>query len=187
MSEVKKWCFVIVAIIAITSMFLMAGCEEAKETGAETKVTAAEAKETGAEAKETAAESMIKGETYENSKFSITVPDGWVITYKTESSVWMNTKDEVFGIIVEISRNNVNEADIKAEVEELIKSKNGTPLEEVTMLGIKFFTTSVIDGSLDQTAYVGVRNGERVSIVLAGKDHKNNNEMKSMVESIKFK
>ena len=180
MSEVKKWCFVVATIIAIAGMFLMAGCEEAKETVAETKVTAAEAKET-------VAESMIKGETYENSKFSITVPEGWVIAYKTESSVWLNTKDEVFGIIVEISRNNVTEAEIKAEVEELIKSKNGTPLEEVTMLGVKFFITSVVDGSLDQTAYLGVRNGERVSIVLAGKDHKNNDEMKAMMESIKFK
>jgi predicted Zn-dependent peptidase len=173
MSGVKKWCFVIVAIVAIASMFLVAGCEEAKETVAESK--------------ETVAESMVKGEIYENSKFSITVPDGWVITYKTESSVLLNTKDEVFGMIVEISRSNVTEAEIKAEVEELIKSKNGTPLEEVTTLSVKFFKTSVIDGSLDQTAYLGVRNGERVSIVLAGKDHKNNNEMKAMMESIKFK
>lgn len=42
MSEVKKWCFVVVAIIAIAGMFLMAGCEEAKETGVESKVTVAE-------------------------------------------------------------------------------------------------------------------------------------------------
>jgi hypothetical protein len=173
MSEVKKWCFFIVVIVAITSMFLMAGCEEAKETVAESKVTVAE--------------SIVKGEIYENSKFSIPVPDGWIITYKTENSVWLNTKDEVFGMIIEISRNNVTEAEIKSEVETLIKSKNGTPLEEVTILGIKFFKTSVLDGSLDQSAFVGVRNGERVSIVLAGKDHKNNNEMKAMMESIKFK
>ena len=73
MSEVKKWCFVVVAIIAIAGMFLMAGFEEAKETGVESKVTVAE--------------SMVKGEIYQNSKFSITVPDGWVITYMTENSV----------------------------------------------------------------------------------------------------
>ena len=76
MSEVKKRCFVVVAIIAIAGMFLMAGCEEAKETGAESKVTVAE--------------SMLKGEIYENSKFSITVPDGWVITSDKENSVWLN-------------------------------------------------------------------------------------------------
>ena len=76
MSEVKKWCFVVVAIIAIAGMFLMAGCEEAKETGAESKVIVAE--------------SMVKEEIYENSKFSITAPDRWVITYKTENSVWLN-------------------------------------------------------------------------------------------------
>jgi hypothetical protein len=173
MSEVKKWCSVIVVITAITSMFLMAGCEEAKETLTESKATVAE--------------SIIKGETYENSKFSITVPDGWVISYKTDNSVWLNTKDEVFGLIVEVSGNNVTEAGIKTEVEELIKSKNGTPLEETTVLGIKFFKTSVVDGSLDQTAYVGVRNSEKVSIILAGKEHENNNEMKAMMESIKFK
>jgi hypothetical protein len=187
MSEVKKWCFIVVAIVAIACMFLMAGCEEAKETVVDTKETVVESKEIVTESKVTLAESTIKGEIYENSKFSITVPDGWIISYKTDNSVWLNTKDEVFGMIIEISRNDVTEADIKSEVEELIKSKNGTPLEESMMLGIKFFDTSVIDGSLDQTAYIGVRNGERVSIVLAGKDHKNNDEMKAMMESIKFK
>ncbi len=181
MSTIKKWSFVVVAIVAIASMVFMAGCGGSKSESA-SSVTSV-----GSEAKETVAESMIKGEIYENSKFSITVPDGWVISYKTESSVWLNTEDEVFGMIVEISRNNVTEADIKSEVEELIKSKNGTPLEEVTMLGVKFFITSVIDGSLDQTAYLGVRNGERVFIALAGKGHQNNDEMKAMMESIKFK
>jgi len=44
-------------------------------------------KEASAESKVTAAESITKGETYENSKFSIIVPGGWVISYKTESSV----------------------------------------------------------------------------------------------------
>jgi len=173
MSGMKKWCFVIIVAVVIVSMLNVTGCEEAKETIAESNATVAE--------------SILKGEVYENSKFSITVPAGWIKSYETESSVWLNTEDEVFGIVVEISRNNVTEADIKAEVEELIKSKNGTPLKEATMLGIKFFTTSVIDGTLDQTAYIGVRNGERVSIILAGKDHKNNNEMKAILESIKFK
>ena len=177
MSRVKKWSFILVVIVAISCMFLIAGCEEAKETAADAKEAA----------EVTVAESTLKGEVYENSKFSITVPGGWIISYKTDNSVWLNTEDEVFGIIVEISRNNVAEADIKSEVEELIKSKNGTPLEEVTILGVKFFKTSVIDGSLDQTAYVGVRNGERVSIVLAGKGHQNNAEMKAMMGSIKFK
>ena len=177
MSRVKKWSFILVVIVAISGMFLIAGCEEAKETAADAKEAA----------EVTVAESTLKGEVYENSKFSITVADGWIISYKTDNSVWLNTEDEVFGIIVEISRNNVTEADIKSEVEELIKSKNGTPLEEVTILGVKFFKTSVIDGSLDQTAYIGVRNGERVSIVLAGKGHQNNVEMKAMMGSIKFK
>jgi hypothetical protein len=173
MSGVKKWYFVTVTIIAIISMLLIVGCEEAKEIVSESNVTVAEP--------------TIKGEIYENSKFSITVPDGWVIAYKTENSVWLNTNDEVYGIIVEISRNNVTEADIKSEVDELIKSKNGTPLEEVTALGVKFFKTSVKDGDLDQTAYAGVRNGEKVAIVLAGKGHESNSEMKAMMESIKFK
>ena len=69
MSEVKKWCFVIIVIVAIASMLLMAGCEEAKETVVDTKETA----------KETVAESTVKGEIYENSKFSIPVPDGWIV------------------------------------------------------------------------------------------------------------
>jgi hypothetical protein len=45
----------------------------------------------------------------------------------------------------------------------------------------------VVDGTLDQTAYLSVRNGEKVAIILAGKGHQDNAEMKAMMESIKFK
>jgi hypothetical protein len=190
MSIIKKLCLITVMIAAVASMALIIGCGEAvsSEKAKEgTDANVEQSKETAAEVKETVAESKINGEIYENAKFSIPVPDGWVISYKTENSVWLNTKDEVFGIIIEISGNNVTESEIKAEAEALIKSKNGTPLEEVTTLGVKFFKTSVIDGSLDQTAYLGVRNGEKVAIVLAGKGHQDNVEMKAMMESIKFK
>jgi uncharacterized protein YceK len=197
MSTIKKLYLITVVITAVVCLALMAGCgealssEKAKE-GAETnaeqsKDTEAVAKETAAEAKETAAEAKISGEIYENAKFSMTIPDGWIISYKTENSVWLNTGDEVYGMIIEISGSNITESVIKAEAEELIKNKNGSPLEEVTALGIKFFKTNVVDGTLDQTAYLSVRNGEKVAIILAGKGHQDNAEMKAMMESIKFK
>jgi hypothetical protein len=202
MNLIKKWLSVIVAIAAICFLIFMAGCTnyedwkaadpgkasaETAENIEKSKDTTVEAKETAAEAKDTAAEAKISGEIYENAKFSVTVPDGWIISYKTENSVWLNTGDEVFGMIIEVSGSNMTESAIKTEAEELIKSKNGTPLEEVTALGIKFFKTNVVDGTLDQTAYLGVRNGEKVAIILAGKGHQNNSEMKAMMESIKFK
>jgi hypothetical protein len=128
----------------------------------------------------------VKGKIWENEKFSILVPDGWE-TKDMEGGVQLLTMDEVFHMVVEITRNNVTEAEIKAELEEIVKSQNASPIEEVTMLGVKFFKTNLITENLDQTAYIGVRNGEKVAILLVGKDHKNNEEMKAMMESIKFK
>lgn len=187
MSIIKKWSFVVVIFVAIAGMVFIAGCGGSKSESASSVTSGGnEAKET---AKETVAEAKVNGKTYENDKFSILLPDGWETTDMESGVLIKPSNEEDRFIIVQVTRNNVTEAEIKAEVEELIKTKPAfAPITEVTMLGIKFFKISGIaeDGS-EQTAYAGVRNGEKVAIVMGGKDHANDKTLKAMLESIKFK
>jgi hypothetical protein len=183
MSIIKKWSFVVVAIIAIASMAFMAGCGGSKSESASSTASG------GSESKETVAESNVKGNIYETDKFSILLPDGWETTDLEPGVLIKPSNEEDRFIMVQVNRNNVTEAEIKAEVEELIKTKPAfAPLTEVTMLGIKFFKISgIAENGSEQTAYAGVRNGEKVAIVMGGKDHQNDKTLKAMLESIKFK
>ena len=69
----------------------------------------------------------------------------------------------------------------------MAEQQNGTPVEEVTMFGAKFFQTTGIVGGKDTTSAWGLTNGLAVNLVMIGKDHPNNVEIKAMLDSIKFK
>jgi hypothetical protein len=160
MSIKKKWAFIVIAIIAVASMVFLAGCGG----------------------------SNVKGKIWENEKFSVLVPDGWeTVDYEGGIQIQLLDVNNPFVMVITTTKNEVTEAEVKAELEEIVKSQNATPIEEVTMLGSKFFKTTLKTEALDQTVYTGLRNGEEIDILLGGNDHKNNKEMKAMLESIKFK
>ena len=193
MSTVKKWLLVYVVILAIASVALLAGsCGEEEE---QYQNRAADGtSETAAAAKETVAESKVKGTIYETELFSILVPDGWVTEdlsaedLAAEGSVGVViTKDKdvmQLSVLVDIPEAATFS---KQQVELVVKGLNGTALEEVTILGIKFFKTSYTLDGKDQTIFYGDRNGDVVTIAMGGKDHQNNVEIKAILDSIKFK
>jgi hypothetical protein len=156
------------------------------------------AKETEAEAQETAAKSNIKGVMYETEKFSILVPDGWEakdVSNAGGGAEVVITKDNdamqlsVIGEPEEYTEDIPDAATFcKKQIEHMAKGLNGTAPEEITMFGIKFFkTTYTLNGS-DQTIFYGdINGGDIVKMLMAGKDHQNNVEIKAIMESIKFK
>jgi hypothetical protein len=79
------------------------------------------------------------------------------------------------------------EAFLKKLTETMANQQNGTPVEEVTMFGAKFFQTSFTIEGKDMTQGWGLTNGLVVSLTMIGKDHQNNVEIKAMLESLKFK
>ena len=198
MSQVKKWLLVLVIIIAIASMGALFECNgkqtEMGQTRSEVKTS-----ETVPATKETVTESNVNGVIYETDKFSILVPNGWVTEdvsaedlaaedLAAEGSVGvLITKDKdsmMLSVLVDIPDAATFS---KEQVEKNAELLNGTALEEVTILGIKFFKTSYTLDGKDQTIFYGDRNGDVVTIAMAGKDHQNNVEIKAMLDSIKFK
>ena len=178
MSVTKKWPLVVIIVFVIVSMAFAVGCGGSKSE------TASSTSSGGNESKETVAEAKVKGEIYDTEKFSILAPDGWN-KMDIPGGVQLYQGNDVLQVAV--SGSNITEEDDKALLEDMSKQYNGTPLEEVSMFGMKFFKISFTASGSDQTMYSGVRNGEQVIIQVAGKDHANNETIKAMLESIKLK
>ena len=184
MSAIKKWLPVFIVFIAIASMGALFECGGKEpialyQTRDEVKPT-----ETTAAATETIAASKVNGVIYEADKFSILQPDGWKAE-EVSDGVFFNKGDD--SVAVEFGDGTGFTDDyLKKLTETLAKQKNGTPVEEVTF-GAKFFLTRFTTEGIDMTEGWGLTNGEVVSLVMTGKDHPNNVEIKTMLESLKFK
>ena len=210
MSRVKKWLLVFFVIIVIpitvaVCAFECRACRVEKEpkemsqtkgevktseTVAAAKETVAAAKETAAETEDTLSESEVNGVICETDVFSILQPDGWKATeVKTEGSVLF--EKDGFAILLsagdKTSFSSMTEATIKEMIVVFAKQNNGTPLEEVTIGGAKFFQSrGTLDGNETTFAYA-LTNRLFVHLAIMGKDHPNNVEIKAILDSIKFK
>jgi hypothetical protein len=164
----------IVTMVAIVGAFTACGGGDAK--------SGTVPKEEGAEVAETAAE--VKGTAAETDKFSMIVADGWEKMDITGGFQIYKGNDI---IQVTVSGMNVTEDEDKSLLENMASQYDGTALEEVNMLGVKFYKTSFTYSGVEQTIYSGVKDGEQVKIQLAGKDHMNNADIMTMFESIALK
>ena len=142
-------------------------------------------RETAPATKETVAESKVNGTIYETDKFSILQPDGWKVTVSPGGVLF--EKGEYAMIVNVGDGTGSTEAFLKELVEKIAKLSNGTAVEEVTMFGGKFFQTRGTLEGKDTTFAWGLTNGLAVNLVMIGKDHPNNVEIKAMLESLKFK
>ncbi len=111
-------------------------------------------------------------------------PDLWDEIDITDGAM-VYTKD--FSIVVTVSGSDVTESGDKVLLEDIAKQNNGTPLEEVSMFGVKLYKTSFMADDKDQTVYSGAWNGQQVKIELTGEDHQNNEIIKAVLESIKLR
>jgi len=179
MSAARRLCFVLIAIITIASIFFMASCTGTPPGPASSNTSG------GNESKETDAVSEVKGgKLYETQKFFILWPDLWDVV-DVPDGVQVYTASNT--VLMTVSASTATEAEVKTQVEDMAKQNSGTPLEEVTMFGVKLFRTSFTSDDKDQTIYSGITNGEQVTIKIVGKDNQNNETIKAMLESIKLK
>jgi len=185
MSTVKKWLLVLVLILAIASVALLAGyCGSPSQEDYQNRA-ADGTSETAPATKEIVAESKVNGTIYETDKFSILQPDGWKVTVSPGGVLF--EKGEYAMMVNVGDATGSTEAFLKELVEKMAKQQNGTPVEEVTMFAGKFFRTRFTLEGKDTTEVWGLTNGLAVNLVMIGKDHPNNVEIKAMLDSIKFK
>jgi hypothetical protein len=198
MSVIKKLLPVLIVFIAIASMGALFECERDAPRALGQTRSEVKTSETVAAAKETVAESKVKGVIYETELFSILVPDGWVtkdLSTEGAIAVVITKGEDLMQLAVYISPYYTDkypdtaaaEDYSKYLIENTVEQQNGTAIGEVKMFDVTFFKTSFTANGMDQTSFAGDKNGEVVNIIMGGKDHQNNAELKAMQESIKFK
>ena len=187
MSVIKKLFIVAVVIITVTGTAALGECKFLSDQYEELGQTKGEVKasETAPATKEIVAETKVNGVIYETDKFSILQPDGWKVTVSSGGVLFEKGGD---AMLVNVGDGaGSTEAFLKKLVDEIAKLSNGTAVEEVTMFGGKFFQTRGTLEGKDTTFAWGLTNGLAVNLVMIGKDHPNNVEIKAMLDSLKFK
>jgi len=174
MSIIRKFTFIIIVLVTSIIVVFIAGCGISGSTSSNVS-----------EVNEGESETKVEGgKIYDTQEFSILWPDLWDEIDITDG-VMVYTKD--FSVVVTVSGSDVIESGDKALLEDIAKQNNGTPLEEVSMFGVKLYKTSFIADDKDQTVYSGAWNGQQVKIELTGEDHQNNEIIKAVLESIKLR
>lgn len=126
----------------------------------------------------------IEGTTFDDPKFSITVPKGWQ-TMKIDSGIQMYLGMDTVQVFVRGS--NLSDTEDKRQIESMAKDYQGTPAEQIDIFGKKFWKTTYTQASLSQTTYLSVANGQLVSVQVGGKDHDKNDTLKGILATLKFK
>ncbi|MEI7616305.1 MAG: hypothetical protein WCJ54_06280 [Actinomycetota bacterium] len=179
MPVIKKLFFIIILTVVIGSMSFMAGCGGSTSTATTKASSESEVQET------TAASKVEGGEIYINKDLSIFCPDMWdALDVPGGVQIYTSTST----VLVTFLESTVTEAEDKAALEGESKQNSGTPLEEVTIAGIKLFKTSfTASDSSEQSLYSGISNGKQLKIKTISKNSKNNDLIKSVVESLILK
>ena len=178
MSVIRKCSFIIIAVITITCIVFIAGCGISVfgSTSSNTSITGKDKENNGVTKVE-------GGKIYETKKFSILWADMWDVIDVPDGTMIYNSD---YSVLVTAVGNNVTEPEAKAFLEDIAKQNNGTAVEEISLLGVKFYKTSFTTEEKDQIMYSGILDGQQVIIKVTGKDSQNNKTIKAIIESIKL-
>ena len=82
---------------------------------------------------------------------------------------------------------NNTDADLAMINEIFLNQYDGTPWEEVEMLGLKFFKTTFEYGGKQQSLYNALKEGVKISIGMMGEDHDTEPTIQAVFKSIVIK
>jgi hypothetical protein len=117
-------------------------------------------------------------------KFTITTAENWIRTdIPNGVHLYKATGDM---LQIQVLNDNVSEAEDKVLLQALADKYNGSPLEDVELLGCKFHKTTYLAYGKVMTFYSGIKNGEQVKIQVSGKSFEDNEEITAMIDSIVF-
>ena len=118
-------------------------------------------------------------------KFEIALADNWEKLDIPDGVHIFKKSGEI--LRVQVHDNNVTEAEDKETLKELIDKYNGTPITQIELSGVKFYTTTYTAYGKEQSFFSAVKNGEQIQIQMCGRCYESNAEVKAMVDSIVFK
>jgi hypothetical protein len=129
----------------------------------------------------------IPGTVKESAAFKILVPEGWEFSTFNDGTVQTYDKSGTYMVEAKKGGMNMTEKDVEMVIGTLAKQYNGTPLETVEMLGLKFYKTSYEAFSKKQTMYNALKGGQKISIALMGPEHQTDPKIQAVLKSIVLK
>lgn len=126
----------------------------------------------------------IEGTVFEAPGFTIVVPKGWE-SIKIDGGVQMFKGSDI--VQVYIRGYNMTAGEDKGQTESNAKRYGGTQPEQIDIFGMKFWKTTYTAASVYQTSYLSMKNGQLVSVQIAGPDHDKNEAIKGILNTLKFK
>jgi hypothetical protein len=132
-------------------------------------------------------DNAVPGTVQTTAEFSILVPEGWEFVDFGNAALQTYSKDGAFIVEVKQEGLNMTEGDVKATLESLRKQYNGSPLQTMDMLGLRFFMTTYDVQSMHQSKYTALKDGKKFSITLSGPAHETDPVMQAVFASIKIR
>jgi hypothetical protein len=82
---------------------------------------------------------------------------------------------------------NQTQKDAEASINILSKNYEGSVPDIVEMLGLKFYHSAIVMQGTSRDVYLAVKNGRMISITLSGQGHLQNEDLKTMFDTINLK
>jgi hypothetical protein len=173
----KKTVFLFVFLVAIMALLACGGDktragEPASSVDAVTKTEAA----------------APTGKAYDCKYFTITLADGWDAGPLTFGMVNVLPKGKVSpGLYFKFEGDGSAVGTAEASISTMIRDYGGSPMEDNTIAGTMFKTTTYTYNNMTQTMHVAYRNGTKITITIEGAGAKDNPDIKAMLATVVLK
>jgi len=135
----------------------------------------------------TGANETVPGTVEETENFSFLVPEGWQFMVFESGAVQIYNRTATYMVELKKEGYNMTDADLAMVNELFVKQYEGTPLEEVEMLGLKFYKTTFEFGGRQQSLYTALKDGVKISIGMMGEEHATEPTIQAVFQSITLK
>jgi hypothetical protein len=131
-------------------------------------------------------ELKIIGSIRETADFRLMVPENWEFVdfgisglqaYNSMGTYIVSLKKEGF---------NMTEQDEAVLMASFVENNKGSHPVRVEFKGLNWLKTAYYSSGMHQTLYTAVKEGRKVSIVLSGPDHENNDSIQAIMGSVEI-
>ena len=165
-----------IALVSLTLMVLLSACGD-KSASAQPAVASGKS-ETPTPA----------GKAYDCTYFSMNVAEGWEAGPLTFGMVNVLPKGKVSpGLYFKFEGDGHAAGTVEDSIGSMIQNYGGSPMEDTSIAGTGFKTTTYTFSGMTQTMYVAYRNGTKITITIEGPQAKDDPAIQTMIASVKLK
>ena len=131
---------------------------------------------------------VLAGKTYDCKYFTMTLVEGWDAGPLTFGMVNVLPKGKVSpGLYFKFEGDGNATGTAEGSINLMIQNYGGSPMENTTIAGTGFKTTTYTYSGMTQTMHVAYRNGTKITITIEGTNAKDNADIQSMLGTVVLK